>query len=289
MIGAQRKINEAEMAKARKILDKAREQGATNEELDAICNGPEVELTLWEKVKAGGPSFLPAIVVEAATIGLIHGSNHENHKEINRAKEALAVGLAGFAAYHESVGAITDRTTEFAAAKRVEQQRQDEMNGEPPWDEKQLFRIEGHEDEIFESTREEVFEAEYLANRRFALEGLLSLNEFYAMFGLPEQRDSFDYHRDGDCMGWEAYIGEVYYGYHWIDFRHVRKPLANGRMVCEIQLPICPHPLDEDVADQELSDQLWRQGLIDKCCPKPLPELADIRMAGRSVDRLARN
>ena len=277
MTKAQRKINEAAISKAGKALDKAKENGANYEELDAICNSPEVELTLWEKVKAGGPSFIPAFLVEAATIGLIHGSNHENHKEINKAKELLAVGMAGFAAYHESVGAITDRTTEFAAAKRVEQKRQDEANGEPPWDQTQLFRIEGRE-EILEMTREDVFKAEYLANRKFTLEGGLTLNQFYEMFGLPEIRDAFSYQRDGDCMGWDNYIGDTYYGYHWIDFKHTRVPLADGRMVCEIGFPIKPHPLDEDVADREISDQIWKRGLIDMCCPKPTPELADIRM-----------
>lgn len=247
---AMMRIHDAMIKKLDKALDEAYDRGASEEEINELFNDPKTELTLWEKIKAGGPAFIPAVVVEAATIGLIHGSNIENRKDITKARDALAVAAAGFAAYHESVGAITDRTTEFAAAKRVEQMKQSEANGDPPWDQKQLFRIEGRAD-IFEKTMEEVFEAEYLANRQFALKGNLTLNEFYKLFDLSEVHDELIYNNDGDCMGWEEYLGEVYYGYHWIDFRHVRKSLPDGRMVCEIQLPIWPHPLDEEVVDQE--------------------------------------
>lgn len=239
---------------------------------EAVCN---VELTTWEKIKAGGPAFIPTILVEAATIGCIHGSNILNKQEINKARDLLAVAVAGAAAYKESIGVITDRTTEFAADKRLQMMEESRQNGDPPWDQKQLFCIEGR-DECFERTMEEVFEAEYLANRAFALNGTLCLNELYQLFGLSEVNDSLIYDRDGDCMGWNDYIGEVYYGYHWIDFVHRRKPLPDGRMVTEICLPFGPHPLDEDVVNDEIDQAITE-----------LNHQQYVRMAERSIEKMA--
>lgn len=215
------------------------------------------ELTLMEKVRAGGPAFIPTVLVEAATIGCIHGSNIANKQEISKAKDMLAVAVAGYTAYHESVGAITDRTTEYAAYKRATMINESEKNGEPPWDQKRLFCIQG-QDGVFERTMDEVFLAEYEANRIFALRGDLTLNDLYRLLDLPEVHDTMEYDRDGDCNGWDDYLGEVYYGYHWIDFSHPRKTLPDGRMVTEIFLPFGPHSMDEEIVEREIDQQACR-------------------------------
>lgn len=211
----------------------------------------ETELTTWEKIRAGAPAFILPALIEAATIACIHGSNCINQKEILTAKDEIqkltgqiAAGAAAFAAYKDSVGRLTDRTTEYAAEKMSVQRAQDEADGKTPWDEVQTFYIEG-QPQFFERTMEQVFKAEMELNRNFALTGTATVNEFYQLLGLPTVAD-------GDLMGFNDYLGEVYYGYRWIDFVHKPYYTPDGMWVTEIAMPFEPHPLDEDAVNAEL-------------------------------------
>jgi len=209
----------------------------------------ETELTTWEKIKAGAPAFILPALIEVATIGCIHGSNCINQREIRSSRDEIqkltgqiAAGAAAFAAYKDSVGRLTDRTTEYAAEKMAEERAQDEADGKTPW--VQTFYIDG-QPQFFERTMEQVFKAEMELNRIFAIRGNATINEFYQLLGLPEVPD-------GNNRGFEDYLGEVYYGYRWIDFEHRPYYTADGMWITEIVMPFAPHPLDEDEIYQEL-------------------------------------
>lgn len=225
----------------------------------------ECELTTWEKIKAGAPAFILPAIIEAATIGCIHGSNCINQREIRSARDEIqkltgqiAAGAAAFAAYKDSVGRLTDRTTEYAAEKMAEERTKDEADGKTPWDEVQTFYIEG-QPQFFERTMEQVFKAEMELNRIFAIRGDATINEFYKLLGLPETDD-------GNNLGFEGYLGEVYYGYRWIDFVHEPYYTQDGMWITEIRMPFPPHPLDEDEINAELDEVVrkYNSGVIDK-------------------------
>lgn len=215
----------------------------------------DCELTRWEKFKVCFPAYIPTIIVEGATIGCIHGSNLINKAEIKKVNAALekanltaSAAIAAYGCYAESVGQLTDRTTEYAAMKRVDKQIESQRNGEPPWDEVRTFYIEG-QPEFFERTMEQVFKAEYEINRLFAGRGYATMNDFYKFLGLPPIPD-------GDSQGWDDYIGEVYFDYHWIDFNHPSYVTEGGVLVTEIQIPFGPHAMTEEEVEAELDEAI---------------------------------
>lgn len=222
------------------------------------------QLTKWEKFKAGAPAFIPAALIELATIGCIQGSDILNRQKISTLNntikglnESVAAVTAAYAVYRENVGKLTDPTTEYAAMKMAEQRAQDESDGKTPWDEVQTFYVEG-QPQFFERTMEQVFKAEMELNRKFAIDGMATENDFYRLLGLPE----VPY---GDRRGFEGYLGEVYYGYRWIDFYHQPYQTPDGFWITEIVMPIEPHPLDEDEVNAELDEAIcnFNAGIVE--------------------------
>jgi len=211
-----------------------------------------VNLTKWEKVKAAAPAFVWTAVVEGLTIGCIQGADILNRKNIWKMsrtitglKEALALGAAGAAVYKENVARI-DPTVAYAAEKMAAMEEADKQEGRTAWDEPQTFYIDG-QPEFFERTMLQVFQAEVALNKAFALLGSVTVNDFYRLLDLPEIPD-------GDKRGWEGYLGEVYYGYRWIDFRHPPYQTPDGMWITEIEMPFEPHPLDEEEMEAELDE-----------------------------------
>ena len=214
------------------------------------------ELTRWERIKAGAPAFWMPALIELGTIGCIQGADILNRKNIGKMsrtitglKEALAVGAAGAAMYKENVARI-DPTVAFAAEKMAVMEEADKQEEKTAWDEPQTFYIDG-QPEFFERTMLQVFQAEVALNRQFAMLGQATQNDFYRYLDLPEIPE-------GDKNGWEDYLGEVYYGYRWIDFRHEPYQLSDGMWITEIVMPFEPHPLDEDEVNRELDESLMR-------------------------------
>ena len=218
----------------------------------------EVRLTKWEKTKAVLPSYLPVILIEAGTIGCIHGSNvlnkHEIKKgqiEIQKLTQSLSAATATFAAYKGCVEAL-DPVTERGAEKMATERAKDEANG-VPWTEVRTFYIDG-QPEFFERTMEQVWKAELEVNRMLAVRGWVTLNEFYTLLGLPEVPD-------GDEKGWDQCVGYEYYGYSWVDFTHEDYFTQSEVRVTEIRMVVDPHPLDEAEADAEINEAIRPMGI----------------------------
>lgn len=243
---AQERIHEAWQQKKDTLTSQALESEDSQAALRELTQ-KGVKLTPWETIKAGGPAFIPAAIVEVATIGCIHGSNHLNQKEIQfqrseakRLAEAAGAAMTAYAAFQENVRKL-DETTAVAAEIMADKQKDDRT----PWDEKRIFYIDG-QPEFFERTMEEVFKAEMELNRAFNIMGYATVNDFYRLLKLPTIPD-------GDLRGWHDYIGEVYFGYRWIDFGHEDYiPDGADYIVTEIKMYIEPHSLDEDEVNAEL-------------------------------------
>ena len=83
----------------------------------------------------------------------------------------------------------------------------------------------------FESSVEQVIEAEYHLNRMLACQGCVRLNEFYTFLGLPSISI-------GDVLGWSVYND---CDIPWIDFNHI-KTMINDDLECYIiQMPFAPY------------------------------------------------
>ena len=198
------------------------------------------ELTKKEVVVLAGPSYFPAILVGVSTIACILGANVLNKRQQAMLSSAYALVNASFKEYKNKVKELygEEAHNNIVSAIAVEKAKNSHitatyMCGECDLsiddnDEPRLFYDEFSE-RYFETTTEQVLEAEYHLNRNYILRGDASLNEFYEFLGLEKT----DY---GDVLGW-APLDE---GMYWIDFNHRKVVLEDGLECYVIEMPFEP-------------------------------------------------
>lgn len=218
------------------------------------------KLTVLETVMACGKEYIPTVAVGTASLVCIFGANVLSRRQQASMAAAYTALVSAFEGYRDKVKTICGPDTDEMIMRAMEQEKQDAEDDRPPWDEVQTFYLEcnGCAPKFFERTMEQVLKAEYEANRYFILKGEMSLNEFLQILDLPEVEN-------GDCIGWEAYIGETQYGYKWIDFNHRYFITDDGLTVCSIDMPFEAHSLFEEEYDwrmshlQEIADEANQQ------------------------------
>ena len=196
------------------------------------------QLTFIESAQAQFGAYVPAFISGMITIGSIVGSEVLNEKTLHKAEKA-------YDDYKDMTDKLNGKGTSKIIEKAVEQKKIDDK-AKRPWEMPEQFRIVFQGQSIqFESTRLEVVEACYEANRYFHDRGILTFNEFLDYLG----QGSVD---EGDSRGWECYIGEAVYGYTWIDFG--LKSCEDEPWVTEIYMPVYPHFFDEEDAYREIDE-----------------------------------
>ena len=211
----------------------------------ASTGDENAQLTKAETVEAQMKCYAPVALSALATAGSIVGSQflpqsamrdiekvHETYKAFNRK-------LNGEKAEKAIEEMTTQKLTEGAKGGNIKKEtfvlRFDPISGED---------MAGKEI-IFETTLLDVMEAEYEINRYFQVaRSQLTFNEMLDFFHVPEHVEG------GDVVGWEEYLGEVYFGYSWIDFNH-RKAMRNGEPVTYIELPFQCHDLTESGCEKQ--------------------------------------
>lgn len=153
------------------------------------------ELTKFDYVIAAFPAYIPAIVTGASTIACIFGANILN----KRAQASLA---SAYALLNSSYSDYRAKTIELygdeANSKIKEGLTKDKYTGDGKLkdSDKQLF-YDDYSGRYFESTIEDVLQAEYNLNRKVTKAGGAFLNDFYNELGLSET----EY---GNYLGWSA-------------------------------------------------------------------------------------
>lgn len=196
------------------------------------------QLTFFESAKAQIGSYILPIVTGTFVVGSVIGSEVINKENLKKAEKA-------FDDFKDMTEKIDGPGAKKVIEKAVEQKKLDERKGKP-WEEKEQFRIvfQGHSIQ-FESTRFDVMEAIYEANRYFHGRGILTFNEFLTYLGQPPVEG-------GDDRGWECYVGEAVYGYTWIDFG--LKDCPDEPWITEIWMACYPHFFDEEEANREIDE-----------------------------------
>lgn len=210
--------------------------------LNARIEKDDDHLTRGEVVRASLPAFIPPIAVGTGTLVCIFGANILSRKQQAALASAYTALASAFEGYRDKVRMICGSETDALVQKAVEQEKKDIAEDRPPWDEVQTFYLSGDctiKPEFFDRTMQQVMQAEYDVNRYFRLRGQVTLNEFLSLLDL-------DPVEGGDVMGWDDYIGEIAYGYSWIDFVHRYFETDDGLMVCSIDMPFGPHSLEEE-------------------------------------------
>lgn len=188
--------------------------GMTIQKIDGET--PIKEMDSKDQAKLIIGSFWPAIGIAAGTIACILGNHHLTSKQAKAMVGAFQLIDKEYKTYRDEVikryGKEEDRDI-IAKKSPVVSSECSEV------------RVLWHEpisDRYFYRSETEVIDAEGALNRKFAIDWRASLNDFYVLLGLPPT----DY---GEATGWDAAVGEIKYGYRWIDFTHVYHPAELGK------------------------------------------------------------
>ena len=183
------------------------------EKLKEEENKTRFDLTPIEKAKVLAPNYIWPAVSGGATIALILTSNALNKKQ----QAALYGGLIAldrcYKTYRNKVNDIYGESADATVVKEMSKDAIKKKDIPQKSTIEQTLFYEENSDQFFWSTMEDVIQAEYELNRLFILRGDASLNDWLKILDIPTCEF-------GDTLGWDDYVGEVTYGFRWIDFEH---------------------------------------------------------------------
>ena len=166
------------------------------------------ELDIFEKALLVTPIYLPTILLGLGTISCILGANHINRNRQAALTSAYACLNTSFNEYKNKVNEVYGD----GANDKIETEiAKDNLT---PTDKTYLGETKLFYDKIskryFESTIYNLQNAIYQLNKIYAIDGDVSLNEFYKLIGI-------DTTVDGDIIGWNGVNQWEFIGYVWID------------------------------------------------------------------------
>ena len=177
------------------------------------------ELSKWEKMKVAGPSYVPAVMIGAATAMCVIGANLLTSRRQANIASAYALVNESYKQYQNKVREIYGEEAHQEIMELIAAEKAENVGVQAPGfvdnnrlyiDEKcgetRLFYDE-YGDRFFEATLEQVISSEYHLNRNYTLRGYTVLNELYDFLGL----EPTDY---GSEVGWIANDD----GKYWIEF-----------------------------------------------------------------------
>jgi len=199
------------------------------------------ELTKLETVKVAGPAYIPSILVGVSTIACIFGANTLNKHQQAALMSAYALLDSSYKEYREKLKELYGEEAHDAIVEAIAVEKAEDMyvsgsyfttgcdlTADERTGEKVLFYDE-YSKRYFESTIEQVMNAEYHLNRNYILRGYAVLNELYEFLGLQLT----DY---GDIVGW-APLDE---GMYWIEFNHRHVVDDDGLDYYILEMPFEP-------------------------------------------------
>lgn len=162
--------------------------------------------------------YIPAAIVGAGAIACILGSNTMNKKTQKELMAAYVAVQQTYSAYRRKVAEQVGREVEQDIHKDVGKETPKE-NG----DVVHLF-YEPNAKKYFHATMAQVIEAAYDFNRALAIDGGVSLNEWYNFLGTDELTIT----PEGDLKGWciDQLIED--WDYYWMEFEYDKQTTDDG-------------------------------------------------------------
>lgn len=183
------------------------------------------DLTKLEIIQAAGPLYIPPILMGVGTIACIFGANALNGREQAAITGAYMFLDQSYKDYKDKVIELFgEKADEEITESIVEDKYEEGCDIEPKGD--TLIFYEEHHGKFFERSMIEVMDAEFLLNRKLAMEGEATVNDFLFFLGLDECKS-------GDSLGWSQQLICDYASPAWIDFEHELKTMDDG-MECYI-------------------------------------------------------
>lgn len=192
------------------------------------------------------PCYIPPVLIGLGTIGCIFGANALNEHKQASILSAYALLRESYEEYKQKV---IDIFGEDGARQIIQEIGKDRIaNNEPQIVEESedpLF-YDPYCDRYFNLPGDVVKDAEMKLNRNYAIRGYSSLNEYYALLGIPLTDKGEEY-------GWETGYMWEYYEANWIDFNYQKVTTDDGlecRIIWFVQEPDYNPDLYQDIAKQ---------------------------------------
>lgn len=214
--------------KALEILEEAKEEKGE-------------DLTPIEIVKAAGPVYIPTVIIGVSTLACVFSANALNKRQQAALSSAYALIDSSFKEYKGKLKELYGEETHNNVVNAIAVEKAEDMcirnsymcgtcslSEEASDSEPRLF-YDMHSGRYFESTIEQVLNAEYHLNRNYILRGYAYLNELYEFLGIEET----DY---GSVMGWAPHDDGMY----WIEFNHRKVVMDDGLECYILEMPFEP-------------------------------------------------
>lgn len=170
--------------------------------------------------------YAPTIVSGIATSVAICSSTYISNRYSEALMKIIAIQAMALKRTHEE--SERDRSEQFVKEATDKYKR---YGGAPIYP--QTFYSEYY-DKLFERTWVDIMDAEYQLNRYFAINGAVSVKEFFNLLGLDTD-DKLE------ALGWAQDDYPDRLGYFWIDFDHDISKLDDGMEVHEIKFRHKPY------------------------------------------------
>lgn len=187
--------------------------------------------TVFEKALVVATVYLPTILLGTATITCIFGANMLNKQKQAALTSAYAYLNSSFNEYKDKVKAIYGEDGEKRVRDELAKDKYIKQSI-PETSEEMLF-FDEYSGRYFETTLYDLQNAVYRLNRTFALEGFVSLNDFYNYIDLPET----DY---GNVLGWSGLKCWEELNKAWLDIHWEDMELSDGLVAQAIHFDIPP-------------------------------------------------
>lgn len=213
--------------KALELIEEEKNRQNSNLLSDAIandwdCYSPVSKLKPLEVVKVAWKPYIPAAITGISTIACIFGANYLS----TRTQASL---MSAYALLDRSYKEYRNRTKELYPEEAATFEREmikSKFDPEMELDEgKELF-WDFQAMRYFQSTMEEVQNAEYLLNKKLAMDGYACLNDFYEILG--EKPVPYGYQ-----LGWSTTKSDKSYGDNALKFDYDKAEIADG-LECNI-------------------------------------------------------
>lgn len=176
------------------------------------------KLTKTEIVKAAAPVYVPAVATGISTIACIFGANILNQRSQASLASAYALIDRSFKEYKAKVEELYGVETVNVIREEIAKDYYEEYTREFS-DEKKLF-FDDFSLRFFESTMEEVLDAERRFNGNFAMSGSACVNELYDCLGVSRLDSGYQ-------LGWSAFSANEDTGISEVTFEHQKMILAD--------------------------------------------------------------
>lgn len=185
------------------------------------------EPTNIEYIKETWDCYIPIVIFGASSIACVFYANLLNQKRQNALISAYMILDSSFKAYKQKIDEQFGKDSSDKIQKSIIKDKYN-CNLDDFIGEQHLF-WELNYGEFFECNRGDVLRAENRLNEKFASDGLVTLNDFYELLGLPKT----EY---GDTLCW-IFMEDC----SWIDFNHELLPLEDGMECYIISFSVEPH------------------------------------------------